>query len=200
MRSVVTIQSIFAIFAFVFSAATYVPYVKSVLGSNSKPTISSWLCWLLMDSAILAGMIAADEIAWQMVAYVLGVIAVISACVYKKAPLGWSRLDSISIAIVSIAIVLWVISGNPNTAIILSLIALTVGTIPMWANLWKDPTREPLLPWVLVLTGGIFGVMAIPAMNIAAALTPIYFLILQILTVWLILRRFSLGLGVYTEP
>lgn len=183
-------KTIFAVFAFLFSAAAYIPYVTSVMKSNSKPTISSWICWLLMDSAVLAGMIAAGTIAWQMVAYVVGVIAVISACIYKGAALGWTRLDSISLVIVCSAVGLWAVSGNPNMVIVLSLTALTIGTIPMWVNLWRDPIREPFLPWLLVLIGGIFGVMVVPEFSIAAALSPIYFLTLQSLTIWLISRKF----------
>lgn len=186
-----TIQSVFAILAFLLSASAYVPYVISVLTSDARPTISSWISWLLMDAAILAGMIVANEIAWQMVAYIVGAICVIGVSVYKGAALGWNWIDSISLVIVIIAVGLWGISGNPNVAIVLSLIAITIGSIPTVVNLWKTPTREPLLPWILILAGGICGVLAIPALNIAAALAPLWFFILQFLVVSLILRRYG---------
>ncbi len=87
------------------------------------------------------------------------------------------------------AVALWGVSGSPNVAIILSLIAVVVGTVPMIVNVWRDPVREPFLPWLLGLAGGVFGVLAIPAWNIAAALSPIVFLFLQVIIVLLISRK-----------
>lgn len=166
----------------------YVFYASAVLHS-ARPTLSAWISWGLMDGAILAAMICAGEIAWQMVAYVIGVVVVLAVSIYKKAILDWKRLDTYCMAIVVIAVALWAISGNPNIAIILSLVAITVGCIPLIANVWKDPSREPLLPWLLITIGGIFGVLAIREWNIAAALTPVWFFALMSLFVLLLMRK-----------
>ncbi|TAL49499.1 hypothetical protein EPN83_00565 [Patescibacteria group bacterium] len=153
--------SVFAVLAFLFSAAAYVPYAKSVLTSNAQLTVSTWISWLLMNAAILAGMIAASEMAWQMVAYTVGVAVLVGASVYKGAAVGWTRLDFICLTVVIVAIGLWAVSGDPNIAIILSLVAIilsfvaiTIGSVPMVVNVWENPAREPLLPWLLFLAGG----------------------------------------------
>lgn len=182
------IKTLFAILSVGFSAAAYVFYTRSVLRS-ARPTLSAWISWGLMDGAILAAMIVAGEIAWQMVAYVIGVCVVLAASIYKKAALDWKRLDTYCLVIVVIAVTLWAISGDPNIAIILSLVAITVGCIPLIANVWKDPSREPLLPWLLITIGGFFGVLAIREWNIAAALTPVWFLALMGFFVWLLVRK-----------
>jgi hypothetical protein len=184
--------SIFAALSFVFSALAYIPYVAGVLKSKTRPTISVWISWGLMDLAILIGMIAQNEIAWQMVAYVLGVVAVIIACYFKNAALGWKTLDTVCLTIVAIAISGWALTGNPDVGIILSLVAAVVGSIPLIVNTWKDPTHEPLLPWVMVTAGGLFGVLAIVNFTIAGATTQITFFLLQLAFVLLILRRYQL--------
>jgi hypothetical protein len=153
--------STFDLLALVVSVIAYVPLVRSIYTSKARPTISLWISWGLMDTAILAGMIAAGEIGWQMVAYVIGVGFVLGVCIYKKASLGWTRLDTICLLIVIVAILMWALSGDPDMAIIFSLIAAVVATIPFARNLWIDPAREIMSPWVLFLIGGIFGVMAI---------------------------------------
>jgi hypothetical protein len=43
----------FAILSFVFSSFAYVPYIRGVLASTTKPTLSTWISWGLMDLAIL---------------------------------------------------------------------------------------------------------------------------------------------------
>ena len=184
------IKTIFAVLAFVLSAFAYIPYVQGVLKSETRPTVSTWISWGLMDAAALAGMIAAGEMAWQMVAYVVGVAFVLAASFYKHAALGWKRLDSLCIGIVSLAIIGWLASGDPNVAIVLSLVAAVVGSIPMAVNSAQDPHNEPLLPWVFVLAGGICGVLAINSWTVAGAGTPVVFAGVQAIFVILISRKF----------
>ncbi len=182
--------STFAVLSFVFSVAAYVPYTRAVLYSSAKPTLSTWLSWWIMDFAILAGMFAKHAVAMQMIAYVVGCAFVIGACFWRKAILGWTRLDSICMLLVVCAIVLWALSGDANFAIVMSLIAMCIGTVPMLVNVSHAPAREPFLPWILVLIGGLFGVAAIPKWTIAAALTPVVFAIVQVAFVLLISRKF----------
>ena len=164
---------VFAALSFVVSASTYFFYVRAILESSARPTLSVWIGWLIPDATILAGMLAQKKIAWQLVAYTAGCTIVILVCLWKGAAVGWKWLDTTCVGIIILATVLWAISGDPNIAITLSLIATTIGCIPMVPNVWKDPRREPLLPWCLVTTGGIFGVAAIPAMTIGDALAPV---------------------------
>lgn len=184
------LHSVFATLSFVFSVAAYVPYTTSVWSSTSRPTLSTWLSWWIMDIAILAGMFAKDAVAMQMIAYVIGCAFVIGACLWRKAILGWTRLDSICMVLVFGAIVLWTLSGDADFAIIMSLVAVTIGCIPMLINVWHTPAREPFLPWVLITIGGLFGVAAIPKWTIADALTPIVFATVQVGCILLISRKF----------
>lgn len=184
------ILSVYAALALVFSVSAYGPYMKSVLESTSRPTLSAWLSWWIMDIAILAGMYAKEAVAVQMIAYVIGCTFVIGACLWRRANLGWTPFDSKCIALVVSAVVLWALSGDANFAIIMSLVAVVVGCIPLMRNLWHDPTREPFLPWTLITIGGFFGFLAIPRWTIADALTPIVFGICQVVCVVLMTRRF----------
>lgn len=184
------IKSVFAALAFLFSIATYVPYTQAVLKSNARPTISAWISWWIVDIAILAGIMASGEMAWQLVAYIVGVIFVLGASIYKGCAGGWTRLDFICLGLVIVAVGLWAVTGNPRISIVITLIAMSIGTIPMLVNVWKNPTREPVFPWILVTIGGLFAVLAVQRWNIAAALTPLWMLALQVLTVGLIFRKY----------
>ncbi|MDO8560972.1 MAG: hypothetical protein Q7R91_02045 [bacterium] len=181
-------KSVFTALAFLLSAVAYVPYTASVLSGDAHPTISSWISWGIMDVAILVGVIAAGEMAWQMVAYITGAAVVVMTSVWKGAAMGWTRLDFACFAIVIVAVALWTISKEPNVLIVLCLVATTIGTIPTITSVWTDPGREPPLPWLLIVAGSACGVLAIKKWNIAGALTPICFLALQI-TVLLIIYR-----------
>ena len=185
---------LFSSLSFLFSLACYVPYVKSVLTDKDiHPTLSSWLSWLATDIAVLAGIMAAGEMAWQMVAYILGCLFVIAASVYRGAAVGWTRFDSICFGIVIVACLLWYLSGDPNVGIVTNIVAVLFGTTPVLRNLWRDPKREPFLSWILVGIGGMFGALAVPEWNIAGALAPVVYLVLQVLIILLICRKFLMA-------
>lgn len=182
----------YKVLAFLFSLVAYGPYAMSIIkNKDTRPTISSWLSWLIMDAAALAGTIAAKETSWQLVAYTFGCFLVIGTCLYKGSiSLKWTRIDLICLGIVAMAAVLWPISGNPNVAIVLNVSGIIVGTLPMWKNVWEEPRREPFMPSILSLIGCVFGVLAISQWIIATAFPALTFLFLQTSTVLMICRRF----------
>lgn len=129
-------------------------------------------------------------VAWQLPAYITGLSILIALSIYKKATLRWKRLDIICLVAVLLAILLYVFTGDSNNAIIVSLIANTIATFPMFRNLWKNPNTENLPAWLLLFAGGICGVLGITNWTVAEALPSVNFLFLQAIIVALILRRF----------
>ncbi len=179
---------IFEALCFLLSIGFYVAYIPSVLSGKTKPTLSSWISWVIMDSAILAGMLAQGAISWQLVAYVMGTSVLLALCAWRGSSLGWKRLDSYCLSVSVLASALWAISGNPNIAIVLSLAAIVVGSMPMFVNTWKNSIHESILPWAVSFVGGIFSVLAIREWTIASALTPITIFVLQCIFMVILLR------------
>lgn len=192
------------------STIAFIPYTIDVWKIKSsedvRPTISGWVSWGLSDMAILAAMIASEAVSWQMASYVGGQFIVIAlslrkglkiaemrgeAYTWRAAFMDWGRKDTICVAIVAAAVGVWAIWGDPDHAIFLTLISTVIGTWAIVVNLRKDPYREPLVPWLLFLAGGIFGVIAIPIWNFAGASAPLLFLGVQLTMVSLCLRRFQ---------
>ena len=190
---VIDAKFVLAAFAFLFSAAAYVPYVHAIRHSTVRPTMSSWIAWGLMDVVLLWTAISAKSLmAFQMAAYTIGVSIVLMACVSRRAYLGWNKLDTQCVGIVVLAVLSWAFFGSPSLVIVLCLVAAFVGTWPLIVNLREDPMREPALPWVLVSIGSVFGILAIREFTIVNAATPIVFLLIQVYILKLIFsHRFA---------
>ncbi len=165
--------------AFIFSALAYVPYVWSLSKSKARPTLSVWISWLVMDGAIFAAALAKDIFLYQVGAYVVGCIAIIGVSLYKNPTLGWTKLDTICTALVLAAVALWAMTGDANIAMLVSLAAMVIGSLPMYRNVWQDPSREPMLPWLLNWAGALCGVLAITEWSIAGALAALVFFALS---------------------
>lgn len=181
--------SVFSILVVMAAVWGYIPYIRSILKRTTKPTLSAWLSWLSIDMVIIAAMISKHSIVWQMFVYAAGSIIVIILCLFKRASLEWKALDSLCVGLVIMAMFGWYFTGDANVAIVISIIANTVGSIPMLRNLWIDPHNESLECWLYALLASTFGVLAIPSMTIAYALAPIAFLLFPIGTIYLICRR-----------
>ena len=110
---------------------------------------------------------------------------------WKGASVGWTRIDTAFVAVVVAAIAGWALTGNPEIAIILSLLAISAGSVPMIINIWRNPRNEVILPWILFWLGGLAGVLAITSWTIVGAATQILFLVFQSTVVALILRKYA---------
>ncbi len=182
--------ALFSSLAFIISISAYIPYVKSILASESRPTISTYLSWGLLDLAIFFGMWSKGMFSWLMLAYVVGTGVLVGVSLYKKARVGWTPLDTQCIVGAAIGAVLYLITGDSNVAIVVSLLTIIIATLPMIRNLHKNPSTKSFAAWLFFFAGGVAGVIGISEWSIAGALTPIVFVVIQATMVWLISRKF----------
>lgn len=204
------VKTLCAILSVFLSTIAFIPYVieawKIKSSGDVRPTVSGWASWMLSDAVILAAMVASNAISWQMVPYIMGPMTVIclslrkgikiahmrgESASWKAAFMDWGHKDTVCMLLVVGAIVVWGINHNPDHAIFLTLCSTIIGTWAIARHLRKDPYREPLVPWILCLVGGMFGVVAVPVWNFAGAAAPILFVGVQSTMVGLCLRRFQ---------
>ena len=105
----------------------------------------------------------------------------------------WTKKDYASVAVGLGALALWAVTGSGAVAICFSLAGKIAASVPMWVNLYKDPPREAILPWVLWAIGGALYIVAIPhaEWRFVSLATPILFFVLECIVIALLLRRFT---------
>jgi hypothetical protein len=171
------------------SLVMYVYYIKSILNSSARPTVSTWICWLIMDALVLSGMASKHDTSPQLIAYFLGTACIIGVCVQANASLGWKWYDTLCTAMAVVAGTLSVSLSDANYAIGLGLLAMVVGSIPLLYNAWKEPAHEPMMAWIFNLLGAIAAVMSVGQWTLDEASKPL-FLVLSILFNIVIARQF----------
>ncbi len=62
-----------------------------------------------------------------------------------KGRYGWSALDTVIAILVVLCVILWLTSG-PRLALILSVVAAAIATIPFVVLTWKSPEMSPIIP------------------------------------------------------
>jgi hypothetical protein len=184
------INSFFSTMAFALSTGAIAPYIYNIYKGTVQTTLSTWIAWTLMNTALLAGIISSGEMSWQVAAFIIGNLSVVLVSMFKGAKFAFTRLDLGCLALTVLAIIAWALSGNPTVALVMSVTGLFAGAIPMLKNMWENPHTEKVHPWVIFSVGSIFALLSVTQLNLATLLAPIFFLTLQLVFVALISRKF----------
>ncbi len=143
--------------------------------STTRPSAVSWFGW-----AFLAGIAtvaqASKGLDWSLAVPLISTIsaAIIAFTALYLGRIVWTRADAISIAIGALALILWAITKEPLTAIILSMIADLAVTMPTIVKTYQDPTSEPAPLWVLYVVGTTLEVVATQQHTVYNLLFPVY--------------------------
>lgn len=159
------------------------PYVKDILKGTTRPNIVSWGLWTLIISISLAAQVSAGA-SWSlifMIGDLIGTSTVLVMCLigygYKK--YGWLEVACFTLAIV--AIIIWQITRQPVLAIVFSIAADFMASLPTVAKAYKDPWSEDPAVWFIVVVASLLGILSTTIFNIANVLFPAYILFINAL-------------------
>ncbi len=158
--------------------ALIVPYIRSIITSTTRPSAVSWFGWALLY-AIATSAQASKGIDWSLAVPLISTIST-TIIAFTALHLGravFTRADSIYIILGTLAIILWTITNEPLTAIILSIIADLVVTMPTIIKTYQDPTSEPSTLWILYVIGVTLEVAATKQFTVYNLLFPAYTII-----------------------
>lgn len=203
------------------SFAAYPAYAHSIFRQSASPTRPTWLMILVTDLLLFGFMLAEARWDWLMLGFTAGNLLMLALMaisdvrqaksaatqetprkreLVRLAILGsnpWTNKDKASVAVALGALALWAVTGSGVAAICFSLAGKIAASVPMWINLYDDPEREALLPWLLWAAGGALYLFTIPSVewSFASLATPILFFILECIVIALLFRRFDSDAG-----
>jgi len=167
-----------------------VPYVRSITTSTTRPSAVSWFGWALLFAIATAAQ-ASKGIDWSLAIPLISTVST-TVIAFTALYLGrsvWTRADGICIALGALAIILWAITQEPLTAIVLSIIADLAVTVPTLTKTYEDPTSEPPILWVLYVTSAVLALAATRQFTIYNLLFPVYAIIGSATIAFLSLRK-----------
>ncbi len=85
----------------------------------------------------------------------------------------WSLLDTIAVVGTCIGLMLWYVTSNPLTALMVSLGVDVVSTMPLIVKAWRKPKDEVLSTWGLATLGNASNMLALPGWSFGLASFPV---------------------------
>ncbi|MFW0838026.1 MAG: hypothetical protein ACKKL5_03420 [Candidatus Komeilibacteria bacterium] len=144
------------------STIAFLPYIVSILRKKSSPNRATWIIWTVV-SGVIAGSyyaVGATSTIWVPVGYTIGslIIAILSL---KYGEGGLERLDKNCFIVSVLGLLGWLVSSSPLVALFANMVADSSGSLPTIKKVFKDPTSEDKLTWLLFWLGALANVLAI---------------------------------------
>lgn len=169
--------------------ALIIPYIRSIVTSTTRPSAVSWFGWATLFIIATAAQ-ASKGVDWSLAIPLISSISTTSIA-FTALYMGravWTRADGICIALTILAIILWAITKEPLTALVLSMVADLSVTIPTIIKTYQDPSSEPATLWVLYVIGVVLEVAATQSFTVYNLLFPVYTVIGSAIIAGLALR------------
>ena len=166
----------------------FVLYILTILNGLTQPSPVSWAIWGSVDVLALVAMKKKKALNGQIIGAVAGAsITTVLAIMFGKPTMG--SIEWVSIAGAVTGIVLWQRTGDALLAIISSQAAILIGAIPTFAGAYSNPAQENPVAWIIWLSSCVCALFAIRKWDLANALQPITFTIVEGTMVFLVVIR-----------
>jgi hypothetical protein len=175
-----------------FSLIGSVNYIIDTIKGKTKPNRVTWLIWAISP---IIGTIAAisDGVTWAILPTFMagfGPLLVFVVSFFNKK--SYWRLgggDYLCGALAILALVLWVVTKDPNVAILLSILADLFAAIPTLVKSWRHPETESGLTYILATFSQITGFIAMKRWDFSESAFGIYLFIMDVCLIAIIYRK-----------
>ena len=186
---------ILGVVAAVIGFVGYIPYYRDVIRGTTKPHPFSWVGFgLLLGITFFAQMVTgAGAGAWVNGVSALGVLG-IAALSFSKGEKDITRFDWICFAGGLLGIVLWRLTSNPLTAVVIVTVVDAVVFLPTYRKAYLKPNEETASLFVLSTIKYLISLFALASFTLATALFPVSLVISNAgFVLLLLIRRKQLG-------
>ena len=172
----------FAIAGAVINFVGGLSYVRAIFKGEATPNRVTWLLWafvpLIAGLAQLRSGVGISTLVVMSVGASPACVVIASFLVHKGS---WQLgpFDYVCGACALAALALWAMTGDPVTAIVLSILGDAAAALPTLRKAWLAPATEDRPAYVLALIGMILGILSIREATFSAYAFNVYLLIVS---------------------
>jgi hypothetical protein len=164
-------HALFAISGSIVNFAACLSYVRAILKGEATPNRVSWFLWALVP--LIAGVAQLRAGVGVSTLVVLSVGAgptciVLASFAARTGSWKLGPFDYVCGACALAALALWALTGEPVTAIVLSILGDFVAALPTLRKAWLAPATENRSTYLIALFGMILGVLSVQETTFAA--------------------------------
>ena len=184
------IKTAIGITAVIIAIVGYVPYFRDLLAGKTKPHAFSWLIWGVLNAVAFAGAVhdKGGAGAWSVGLTAVALFTIFGIALKKGEkdikPFDWACLIGSGLSLV-----LWAITSEPLTAIILITVIDALGFLPTVRKSWRKPHQETLSTFALNTLKYLLVVLALESYTWVTTLFPLSLVVMNGLFVLMLVMR-----------
>ena len=179
----------------VAAAATLIAaliYIRSMFKGQTKPNRVTWFMWSIA-SFIAAAAASSNGANWAVIPVFMSGISpflVFAASFFnKKAYWKLSSFDYVCGLLAVLAIGLWLVTDNPNLAIIFAIMSDALPAVPTIAKAWHNPETESPWPFIIGVFSPMTSFLVATVWTFSEIAFPAYLIAINALLAFSILKR-----------
>lgn len=168
-------------------------YVRATLSKQASPHAVSWLLWAITPLVTFVAEVTVGVGLIAIVTLAMGVSPILVVLAALKTDRRLFRLDSfdaVCIGIALIGLLIWAITRQPITAIILAIAADTISCLPTIRKTYRRPDSEYPPTFLLSASSMALALLASREITFAGFAFPTYVLIMNLIILSLSMRRY----------
>jgi len=160
--------------AIIITFIAFMPYIRSILKSQTKPHVFSWIIWGSTTFVVFLAQLADEGGAGAWPIGVSGLITIYVACLayIKKSDITITRSDWIFFVIAMSAIPFWYFTSDPLWAVLVLTAVDIAGFGPTFRKAYIKPFEENLTFYTLFVIRNSISIMALTNYSLTTVLFP----------------------------
>jgi hypothetical protein len=173
-------RQVLIILAGIVSVLSVVPYFIDVVRRKTKPRIVTWFVWSVL-TAIATAAAFADHAYASAVLTLAGSIATASIVVVglRYGDRHFEKIDIFCLVGAVAGLVLWLVFGSPEIAIIATVAVDFIGSVPTLWHSWKAPSEETASTFFLSSFAAFLSLLAVERVSVTNLTFPLYLFLMN---------------------
>ncbi|MEK7156568.1 MAG: hypothetical protein AAB790_02055 [Patescibacteria group bacterium] len=166
-------------------------YIWSIIKGSTKPHVFTWLIYVIIDGTIFVVQVLEGGGAGS---WVLGTAVVANSIITVLAIFKGEKnirpIDWVCLVGAGLGIVLWSVTENPLSAVVVLTVVNTIALIPTFRKSFVRPNEESISVWIVDVVRFSLGIAALQVLTVTTALFPAGVVAVNaLLVVTILLRR-----------
>lgn len=145
-------------------AMAYLTLVAIMTGLPLNP--ATWALWFIIDFVVILALKKAGKNYSLMLAFIVWTGLILAISLYNlavgRATFTWGATESLAVASVIGALVIWKASSGENTGVFATTLALVMAGVPTWFNSYENPHQTDILFWSTSATACVLSFLGSP--------------------------------------
>jgi hypothetical protein len=166
------------------------PYIRDVLRNKTKPNTVTWFTWSLLN--IITAIAALSGHAYQtaIFAFATGLCtSTVTLLSLKNGFRKYSVFDVLCQILAGVSIIAWRSSNRPALAVVFTIIASFLASLPTLRHSWQKPKEETWQFFAIDGSSGLLAALSIQSISFLSLAFPLYIVLDDALIALTILHR-----------